>query len=131
VKINGEIKIRVRYSETDKMGFVYYGNYAEYFEVARVELLRKLGIIYSNLEDLNIGLPVKKFNIDYLKPALYDEELSIYTSLELSPPSSLVFKYVTTNSKKEKINTAITTLVAIDLKSKRPIKIPKVISELF
>ena len=131
MEINEKIKIRVRYSETDKMGFVYYGKYAEYFEVARVELLRKSGVIYSELEDLNIGLPVKKLNIDYLKPAFYDEKLSIYTSLELSLPSSLVFKYITTNSKKETLNTAITTLVAIDLKTKRPIKIPKVISELF
>ena len=100
MEINEKIKIRVRYSETDKMGFVYYGKYAEYFEVARVELLRKSGVIYSELEDLNIGLPVKKLNIYYLKPAFYDEELIIYTSLELSLPSSLDFKYIPTNSKK-------------------------------
>ena len=64
--IKSEIEIRVRYGETDRMGYVYYGNYATYFEVARVELLRSLGINYKTMEDDGIGLPVLEFKIKYI-----------------------------------------------------------------
>jgi acyl-CoA thioester hydrolase len=72
-------QIRVRYAETDRMGYVYYGNYAQYFEVARVEMLRGLGISYKTLEDSGIMLPVLDFTIKYIKPAFYDDLLTIKT----------------------------------------------------
>ena len=72
-------KLRVRYSETDKMGFCYYGNYAQYFEVARVEALRELGIVYKNLEENGILLPVTEFHLRYKQAARYDEVLEIRT----------------------------------------------------
>ena len=72
-----EVKLRVRYAETDQMGYCYYGNYAQYFEVARVESLRSLGVAYKDLEDMGIILPVTHFQIKYLKPAFYDENLSV------------------------------------------------------
>ena len=78
-------KIRVRYAETDKMGFVYYGNYAQYFEVGRVELLRSIGLSYKSLEEMNIFLPVTKFKIKYLKPSFYDDLLSIETTINEIP----------------------------------------------
>ena len=82
-----EVKLRVRYAETDQMGYCYYGNYAQYFEVARVESLRSLGVSYKDLEDMGIILPVTHFQIKYLKPAFYDENLSVksvsYTHLTL------------------------------------------------
>ena len=69
--------LRVRYGETDQMGFVYYGNYALYFEVARVEALRSLGISYAQLEKEGVLLPVYEFTTKYLKPANYDDMLTI------------------------------------------------------
>ena len=80
-----EIQLRVRYAETDKMGVVYHGNYAQYFEVARVEMLRSLGVSYSSMEDSGIMLPVVNLNIDFRKPALYDELLTIKTTLKDLP----------------------------------------------
>ena len=77
--------IRVRYGETDQMGYVYYGNYALYYEVGRVELLRKLGISYKDLEQQGIGLPVLSLDIKYIKPARYDDLLTIKTSVLVIP----------------------------------------------
>ena len=72
-----EIKIRVRYGETDKMGYVYYGNYPEYYEVGRTELLRSLGFTYRQLEDLGILMPIVEMNIQYFRPSFYDDEINL------------------------------------------------------
>ena len=77
-----ETKLRVRYGETDQMGFVYYGIYAQYYEVGRVELLRSLGISYKEIEAMGFALPVVNFNIKYKKPAFYDDELTIETAIK-------------------------------------------------
>ena len=74
-----ETKVRVRYGETDQMGYCYYGNYAQYFEVGRVEALRSLGCSYKALEDQGIMLPVSEYNVKYKRPAYYDDELTIQT----------------------------------------------------
>ena len=74
-------QIRVRYGETDPMKYVYYGNYAEYLEVARVELFRKIGISYNEIEQQGIWLPVSEYSIKYLKPAKYDDLLEIKTTI--------------------------------------------------
>ena len=74
--------IRVRYRETDPMKYVYYGNYAEYFEVARVELFRSIGMSYDEIENQGIWLPVSEYKIKYIRPALYDQKLEIKKSLE-------------------------------------------------
>lgn len=73
---NYEKKIRVRYAETDQMSYVYYGVYAQYFEVGRVELLRSIGISYKTIESMGFALPVVNLNINYRKPAFYDDELT-------------------------------------------------------
>ena len=83
-------KLRVRYSETDQMGVVYYGNYAQYFEVARVEFLRDLGFVYKELEDEGVIMPVVHFETDFKFPAKYDEELSIVTVVKSAPTSKIV-----------------------------------------
>ena len=70
-------QIRTRYAETDQMGVIYYGNYPQYLEIARVEWLRSLGISYKYMEEIGIMLPVVSLHIDYKKPALYDELLSV------------------------------------------------------
>ena len=125
------INIRVRYAETDKMGYCYYGNYATYFEVARVEALRNLGISYKALEDDGIILPVVDFKVKYLKPAYYDDELTIFVKIEEIPTVKIKFHYETFNSKNEKLNFGDTTLVFVDEKTGRVNKPPeKLIYEL-
>jgi acyl-CoA thioester hydrolase len=121
--IEKEIKIRVRYSETDKMGYVYYGNYASYFEVARVEMLRSLGVSYKKLEEDGVMLPVLLFSIKYFKPAYYDDELTIKTRVEKMPDTRIHFYFETFNADGEQLNKAETTLVFVDIKTGKPQKI--------
>ncbi|MBL4755594.1 MAG: acyl-CoA thioesterase [Flavobacteriales bacterium] len=120
-----EIEIRVRYGETDRMGYVYYGNYAQYFEVARVEAMRVFGITYKDLEDNGILLPVYEFQVTYLKPAYYDDILTIKTTISEIPQARIGFHYQSFNSNGEMVNRAKTTLVFIDKQSGKPIKAPE------
>ena len=122
--------IRVRYAETDPMKYVYYGNYATYFEVARVELFRMLGIPYDEIEKRGIWLPVSEFSIKYLKPALYDQELEIHTFIKKIPGVRIDFEYEIYNDSKEKITEAKTTLFFLDAESNKVIKCPDFLMEL-
>lgn len=117
-------KIRVRYAETDMMGYVYYGNYATYFEVARVEAIKKLGFSYRRMEDEGIALPVLEFSIKYYKPAFYDDELRIETTISELPQARISFTYQTFNEKNELINEASTTLVFINKNTQRACAAP-------
>ncbi len=119
-----ETQIRVRYAETDQMGYVYYGHYAAYFEVARVEMLRSLGFTYKKLEEEGIMLPVLTFSIKYIRPAYYDNLLKIKTSINQLPSARITFSYETYNEKDEIINTAETTLVFVNKNTGRPTSIP-------
>ena len=122
-------KVRVRYGETDQMGFVYYGVYAQYFEVGRVELLRSLGVSYKSLEEEGYFLPVVNFEIQYQKPALYDDELTIKTTIKEIPSSRIVFYYETFNMANELLNTAKVVLAFIDRKNKKPCLPPEIITD--
>ena len=124
-----EFKFRVRYSETDRMGYVYYGIYASYFEVARVEALRELGITYKEMEDDGIILPVYHYEVKFHKPSFYDDELTVKTSIRSLPEARIVFAYETFNQKKELVNTAQTTLVFIDRKTNKPCHAPPHVEE--
>ena len=126
-----ETKIRVRYGETDQMGFAYYGNYAEYYEVGRVEALRGIGLSYKELEDDGIMLPVYTFSIKYLKPALYDDVITIKTTIPEMPQARIRFEYECYNEKGELLNTGETTLVFIDKETKRPCGAPADLKEKF
>jgi len=86
-------RLRIRYSETDQMGFVYYGNYAQFFEIGRVELLREVGISYKSLEDRGYLLPVKELHINYHHAAKYDDEISIHTEVREIPSNRIQFFY--------------------------------------
>ena len=125
-----EIQIRVRYGETDQMGVVYYGNYALYLEMGRVEWLRKLGIYYKYIEENGIILPVVSMSINYKKPAGYDEVINVKTQLKNRPTSKIEFDYEITNEQGEIISTASTILVFIDRKTNKPIKAPQYILDL-
>lgn len=121
-----EVRIRVRYGETDRMGYVYYGNYAEYFEVGRVEALRDLGLSYRDMEDSGILLPVSDYSVKYLKPAYYDELLTIRTSIPEIPSSArLKFLYETYNESGTKLNFGETTLVFVKKDTGRPTAAPE------
>ena len=120
-----ETQLRVRYGETDRMGYVYYGNYASYFEVARVEALRNLGMSYREMEDNGILLPVLHFEIKYLKPAYYDDLLTIKTAIAEMPKARIRFQYESFNVKEERINTGETTLVFINKHTNRPCAAPE------
>ena len=122
--------LRVRYGETDPMKYVYYGNYAEYLEVARVELFRELGIPYDEIENQGIWLPVSEFSIKYLKPGLYDEILEIHTYIKKLPGVRIEFEYEIYNSSKEKITEAKTTLFFLDAKKNTVIKCPDFLMDL-
>ena len=119
-----ENKLRVRYAETDRMGYCYYGNFAAFFEVARVEALRDLGVTYKQLEDEGVILPVFEYQVKYFKPAYYDEELTIRTKIEKVKGARILFSYQTFNEKEEVINEASTTLVFVDFATKRPMNPP-------
>jgi len=118
------IEIRVRYGETDQMGYVYYGNYAQYFEMGRVEWLRNLGLTYKRMEELGIMLPVLKLNTDYLKPAKYDDLLTLKTTLINRPSVRIEFNFELFNQQKELLTQAYCSLVFIDMKKNKPTKAP-------
>jgi acyl-CoA thioester hydrolase len=123
--------IRVRYGETDQMGYVYYGNYALYYEVGRVELLRKLGVAYSDLEKQGIGLPVLSFDIKYIKPAKYDDLLFLKTTLLELPTNRITFYYECKNEAGMLLNTGKITLVFVDIKTSKAIRCPENLELLF
>ena len=117
--------LRVRYGETDRMGFVYYGDYAEYFEVGRVEALRSVGFPYRKLEDEGILLPVADMQVRYLRPAHYDDLITVRTSIVALPTARILFRYELFNEAGEMITEAATTLVFVDAKTMRPTRAPK------
>jgi acyl-CoA thioester hydrolase len=124
-----EIKFRVRYGETDQMGYVYYGNYAEYFEMGRVEWLRNLGVSYKSMEESGVMLPVVNLNINYIKPAKYDDLLTLKTTLLQKPTAKIEFDFQLFNEENELLTKGYTSLVFIDMKKNRPTKAPEYILE--
>jgi len=123
--IKNQIKLRVRYGETDQMGYVYYGNYAQFFEVGRVEWLRSLGVSYKSLEASGIMLPVIQLNINYMKPAKYDDELTITTILTKKPLVKIEFDFEVHNEEGILLTTGFTSLVFMDMKKNKPIRAPQ------
>ena len=122
--IQERTKIRVRYSETDQMGFVYYGNYATYLEVGRVDVMKKAGISYRKLEEEGIGLPVREMNIKYKQAALYDDEIEVITTIREMPDRFITFDYEIMRGD-ELLITASTTLFFMEKGSNRLIRMPQ------
>jgi len=119
-----DTKLRVRYGETDKMGYVYYGNYPLYYEVGRTELMRYFGFPYKKIEKMGIMLPVRNLEVKYYKPAIYDDLLTIKTIIKEIPKAKITFFYEIYNEKDELLNKGETTLVFIDEKSRKPRRAP-------
>lgn len=122
--IEHEMSFRIRYGETDQMGYAHHGNYAQYFEMGRTELLRSIGISYKKMEEDGIILPVYSMNTRFFKAAKYDDLIYLKTFLKEIPSARIVFEYEIYNEKNELITTANTTLVFVDTSKNRPIKIP-------
>lgn len=120
-----ETQVRVRYGESDRMGYAYYGNFPLYYEVGRTEMLRTLSLTYKELEDDGIILPVINLQSNYLLPAYYDDLLTIITFLKELPSVRIKFDYEVYNQKGEKLNFGETTLVFTDAKTRKPRRPPK------
>lgn len=119
-------KVRVRYSETDQMGYVYYGNYPQYFEVGRVELFRYIGLPYKDIEEYGIMLPVADLSIKYIKPAKYDDELLITTIVKKIPEGArIVFEYEIKNQEDILLTKGDTTLYFMDKNSGKILRCPE------
>lgn len=127
---SAQTKIRVRYSETDQMQYVYYGNYAAYYEVGRVEALRKLGMTYKDLEDTGIMMPVLESHSYYHKPAKYDELLTLKITIPQLPLVKIRFEYEILAENGDMIHSGDTTLAFINMKSGKPTRMPESMANL-
>lgn len=117
-------KTRVRYSETDQMGVVYHGNYAQFFEMGRTEWLRSLGVTYKDMEINGIILPVVSLNLTFIKSALYDDILTIHTFLKKEPMVKIEFNYEIKNQLDELICTGSSVLAFMNSKNMKPTRCP-------
>ena len=120
-----DTQVRVRYAEADRMGYVYYGNYATYFEVARTEMLRSLGFTYREWEDSGILLPVRELHIRYHASAFYDDLLTVRTIVKELPAARISFFHEIFNEKEELLCSGNLDLVFISKESGRPTRAPK------
>lgn len=125
-----ETTVRVRYGETDQMGYVYYGFYAMYYEVARVESLRKLGLTYKAIEAMGVIMPVLENHSKYMAPGRYDELLRIVTTIRERPGVRIRFEYDIYNEENKLINHGETLLAFVDQKTNRPCRPPEAMSKL-
>ena len=125
-----ETFVRVRYGETDQMGYVYYGNYAMYYEVGRVESLRQLGITYKELEDMGVMMPVLENKSKYHQAALYDDHLKIVTAIREKPSVRIRFDYAIYNEDGKLIHEGETLLAFVDKKTGRPCRPPQVFQDV-
>lgn len=122
--------VRVRYAETDQMGYLYYGHYAQYFEVGRAEMIRSLGISYKEMETVyGVMMPVMSLQMRYVRPALYDELLTIRTILRQLPESTMTFHHEIFNAKKKLVNGGSVKLCFVDMKTGRTVPAPPYLLE--
>ncbi len=123
--IQHETTVRVRYADTDQMGFVYYGKYAEYFEVGRVELVRKIGVPYTKVEEEGFLMPVAEMRIQYKLPLTYDELATIRTKVPEKPRASFLTEYEIYNEEGKLSILAMVKLAFLKKDTGRPVSVPK------
>jgi acyl-CoA thioester hydrolase len=122
-----ETKIRVRYAETDQMGIVYHGKYAQYLEIGRIEWLRSLGVSYKKMEEDGVMLPVISLSLNYKKSVGYDDVIYVKTQLLKMPTATIEFDFEILNEDREIITSANVVLAFINMKTMRPVRCPKFI----
>ena len=125
IEFTHKTKVRVRYGETDQMGYCYYGNYAQYVEIGRVEALRNVGMSYKEMEEKGIMLPVSEFQVKYLYPAKYDDELTIESKITSIKGSRMFFEHEIKNEEGRLISTSKITLAFVSKETMRPILHPE------
>ncbi len=125
-----ETKIRVRYGEVDQMGYVYYGNYALYYEIARVESFRHLGVTYKEIEETGILMPVLESRSRFIGPASYDEDLRILTYIHEKPTAKIKFDYEIYTQGSNLIHTGETLLAFVNKFTRKPCRPPVILQEV-
>lgn len=121
---------RVRYGETDQMGYLYYGNYAQYYEIGRVEMLRSMGLTYKEFEETyQIMMPVMNMESRFVRPAHYDDNVTIITQIRELPQMTILFHFEIKNEAGKLINGGRVRLCFIDMKTNRPIAAPEFLLE--
>ena len=128
--ISNIYNLRPRYSETDQMGVVYYGNYATYFEIGRVELLRNLGMSYSEMEKTGTMLPVVHMSVDFKKGATYDQEVYLETGIIELPTRKISFYHTLRDKDGNTLVTGHVVLVFVDTQSFKPKYCPELLKDL-
>jgi len=119
---------RVRYAETDKMGYLYYGHYAKYYEIGRVESLRALGLSYKQMEDNHkVMLPVISLESRYLKPAYYDENIEIHSIINTPPDKMITFEHKLFNESRQLVNKAVVKLFFVDMLTGKRVSCPSML----
>ncbi|MGO3707857.1 MAG: acyl-CoA thioesterase [Mesonia hippocampi] len=127
---NIDSSFRVRYAETDQMGVVHHANYPVYLESARITWLDNLGISYKKLEQDGVMLPVYDLQLTYVKPAYFDDIITVKVSLREAPGVKIIFDYKLYNQHEELLTKAATTLIFVDAKTRKPIRCPKPIFDI-
>lgn len=130
MSITSETLLKVRYSETDQMGVVHHGNYAQYLELARIDWLSHLGVSYKNMEENGVMLPVLTLDFKFKKSAFFDDELTVKTFLKKIPTFRIVFDYEIYNQNQDLLTIASSTLVFVDTKTRKPILCPPYLLEI-
>lgn len=131
MELSCQTKVRVRYGETDRMGYAHHANYALYFEEGRTELLRQFGMDYKTMEDKGVILPLSHMSFEFKMPAYYDEVLTINTRLREMKGVRLTFDYQALNEDGHVVCNATTILIFADSKSGKPRRPPDFFLELF
>ena len=126
-----ETEIRIHYALTDQMGVVYYGNYAQFFEIGRTEAIRKLGFAYKSLEEMGIIMPVSQMTMHFKKPIYYDELITVRILIKDWPKGvKIAFSGEIYNEQGELCTTSTITLFFVDAKTRKPVPIPERLSEV-
>ena len=128
--ISFETKIRVEYHHTDQMGIVHHSNYVKFFEVARTEWLRAMGITYAEMERRGVMMPIVDVAVKYRNPALYDELISVTAFVDEAPMARMTFRYEVRGEDGREIATGSTTLGFIDSQTRRPQRAPQWLMEV-
>ena len=123
--ITHDTQIRVLYRDTDKMGVVYHANYIVFYEAARNEMFRAIGLPYTLLEKMNIVMPIVEVESKYKAPAYYDNLLTVRSTIKELPIARAVVEYEVFNEAGTLLNTGKTVLGYVNTERMRPCRAPK------
>ena len=121
---------RIRYTETDQMGFAHHSHYLNYFEMARIEWLNSIGFSYAELEQSGVVMPVVSANINFKSPAFFDDPLRIKLTIEKIPRASIKIDYIIVDESEKEIANGSTTLAFLNRETNRPIRCPQRLLEI-